>query len=116
MIAAKQVNRNYGAYLSDFCRGIDGFKLDFYGLVESSNDWVKKQKPDVTRDIYTQIIGCAYYQLVKQELSGTLDFLASILGHAGKSTIIKYDVDFKVKFEDIAKFVKDIDLKNIPSD
>ncbi|MBD0263214.1 MAG: hypothetical protein ICV78_10955 [Tolypothrix sp. Co-bin9] len=116
MIAAKQVNRNYGAYLSDFCRGIDGAKLNWYGLVESSNDWTKKQKPDVTRDIYTQVIGCAYYQLVKQELSATLDFLASILGHSGKSTIIKYDVDFVVKYEDIKNFVREIDLKSIPID
>jgi hypothetical protein len=113
MAAAKEVNRNYGAYLSDFCRGIDGFKLKWYDLVESSNDWTKKQKPDVTRDIYTQIIGSAYYQLVRQELSATLDFLASILGHAGKSTIIKYDVDFVVRFEDIKRFVTNIDFKSI---
>lgn len=114
MTANVNVNRLMAGYLSDFCRGADGFHLKWYELVETDNDWSTKKKPDVTRDIYTQVMGCAYYEIVKKELSGTLDFLGQILGHGGDKAIIKYDVDFVVNFADIAKFTKDIDLRNIP--
>lgn len=114
MTANVLVNKNLGKYLSDFCKGADGSKLDWYGLIESDSDWTDKKKPDCTRDIYTQIMGVGYYELVKKELSGTLDFLSQILGHSGDKSIIKYDVDFSVKFTDVANFLKDVDLKNIP--
>lgn len=115
MAANVRVNKNLGKYLSDFCRGVDGFHLDWYGLVETDEDWNTKKKPDVTRDIYTQVIGMAYYEKVKQELSATLDFLGQCLGHNDRGkTIIKYDVDFKVNFDDIKPYVQDIDLQSIP--
>ena len=115
MAANVRVNKNLGKYLSDFCRGVDGFHLDWYGLVETDEDWNTKKKPDVTRDIYTQVIGMAYYEKVKQELSATLDFLGQCLGHNDRGkTIIKYDVDFKVNFDDIKPYVRDIDLQSIP--
>lgn len=117
MAANVRVNKNLGKYLSDYCRGVDGFHFDWYGLVVSDEDWNNKKKPDVTRDIYTQVIGTAYYQTVKQELSATLDFLGQCLGHSDRGkTIIKYDVDFKVNFDDIKPYVRDIDLQSIPVD
>jgi Telomere resolvase len=116
MTANVLVNKNLAKYLSDYCKGADGFKTDWYGKIETNEnvDWSNKKKPDCTRDIYTQIMGVGYYNAVKQELSATLDFLSQILGHSGDKSIIKYDVDFVVNYKDIQKYMRDIDLKAIP--
>lgn len=109
------VNKMMGKYLSEYCRGMDGFHMKWYDLVDAQTNWDGKKKPDCTRDIYTQIIGQGYFEIVSQGLTETLDFLGGILGHSDKGkSIIKYDIDFKVNFEDIEKYLKGIDLKSIP--
>lgn len=109
LAANTKVNKNLGRYLSEFCKGADGFHLNFYDLIESDKDWSNQAKPDCTRDIYTQILGCYRYEQVK-DIDNTLDFLIECLGHGGDKSIVNYNVDFIVSYEEIKDYFDNVDL------